>query len=192
MYFYNLHLPDEVRVFGVPEESILRHDATALVFEVLVGDGLRLRHYSFPDRWYEVNVSLDLVGDFVEEAHPALPWTFNCDVSTPHIEDGSHIYNVDLELDVLVHRDGRRWLTVDQDAFRSAVCRGLFGPETAKEGEAGLSELVALVRSGQFLTFLVSVYPFGGSATKTMPTAFAPPMRRMRRQDVPRLREWRL
>lgn len=46
---YDLHLPDEVRVFTVPASGVRRWDPEAVVYDVRLGD-IVLRHYAFADR----------------------------------------------------------------------------------------------------------------------------------------------
>jgi hypothetical protein len=186
MAFYNLHLPNEVRIFNVPEPAVLRWDDEAVVYEVLVGNGRALRHYALMDRWFEVNVSLTATGALIEEPHPQLSWTFNCDICTPPRLEGRDAYYVDLELDVLVSRDARRRQVVDERDFSEARRRGYFGPSTATAARAGLAELLALIDAGRFLAFLEAIYPLG----TTLPSATQPPPRKVERGSVPMLRTW--
>ena len=158
----------------------------ALVFEVIVGDGLALRHYSFMEHWFEVNVSLTAAGDFLEEPHPRLPWTFNCDICTPPRGNERDVYNIDLELDVLVNQDRRCRLIIDEDEFAEAYQQGYFGSKTARWAEAGMTELLALIDDGQFLRFLGTVVPFGTGR----PCVLQPPPVKVARRHVPIFQEW--
>src|SRR5687767_3122138 len=111
---YNLKLPDEVAVFSVPTEGICCWNSSALVYDVAIGAGsgfatAYLRHYSFFDRWYAVNVSLDAEGRFLTETNHRVgfDFTFNCDIATPMTQETEDtVARVDLELDVLAAPDG--------------------------------------------------------------------------------------
>lgn len=74
--YYNLHEPDDLRVFPVPLAALRRWDDQRLVYDVRHGD-LVLRHYAFSHYWFEVNCVLDLSGAFVPE-HGPIDWSFNC------------------------------------------------------------------------------------------------------------------
>ncbi len=183
LLFHNLHLPDEVRVFTVPCLGVQRRDREALVYDVAVGQGTVLRHYSWPDHWFEVNCAFTTDGDLIEEQGALTPWAFNCDISTPHLTQGDSVYNVDLELDVLVAADGIRHTIKDRDDFATAVDKGWIGPTEARGAQQGLAELLAIVEQGHLRRFLESVRPFDTLQTQ----ALQPPVRRRRLDDIPLL-----
>lgn len=158
--FRNYHAPDEVRLFTVPRRGVRRWDQQALVYDVRVGEDRVLRHYSFPDRWFEVNCSLDLAGRFVTERHHGVDWCFNCDLSTPTAWDATGIYNMDLWLDVLVEPDGRTHAVIDEDDFAEAIRHGWLTPAEQAGARQGLADLLATIRGQGLLPFLEQVCPF--------------------------------
>ncbi len=184
LLFHNLHLPDEVRVFTIPYLGVQRFDREALVYDVAVGQGKVLRHYSWPDRWFEVNCAFTTVGDLIQEQDTVTPWAFNCDISTPHLTQGDSVYNVDLEMDVLVAADGMRHTIKDRDEFATAVDKGWIGPAEAPDALRGLAKLLALIEQGCLREFLESVCPFDTLQTQ----ALQPPARHRRLGEVPILR----
>lgn len=167
LLYHNLHLPAEVRVFTVPHTAIRRNDGEALVYDVRVGEGVVLRHYSWSRHWFEVNCTFSCQGDLVEEDGPVM-WAFNCDISTPHLIAGNNAYNVDLELDVLVSADGAQYTVKDREDFVNAVDRGWIAGDEARCAEQGLDDLLALLRHGRFRPFLESVCPFSPLETSVM------------------------
>lgn len=163
MRFFNYHAPSVVRMFSVPARGIRRWDEEAVVYDVRVGSNRILRHYSFSDRWFEVNCSLNLAGSFVSEPGP-IDWTFNCDIATPHCMIGPEVYNMDLWLDVLVAPDGRQFQVIDEDDFAEAVQRG-WATEVERHGaRTGLSDLISIIQSEGLVTFLQKVCPFANVA----------------------------
>ncbi len=157
--FFNYHAPDTVRAFTVPAGSIRRWDDHAVVYDVRVGPDQILRHYSFPDRWFEVNCSMDLDGRFITEPGP-VDWSFNCDICTPHFIMGDDLYNMDLWLDVLVAPDGRSFAVIDEDDFAVAVRMG-WPAETERDGaRAGMADLLGILRSEGLVSFLDRIAPF--------------------------------
>jgi hypothetical protein len=170
---YDLHLPDEVRMFTVPAPGVRRWDAEAVVYDVRLGDAV-LRHYAFTDRWFAVNCTLDLEGGFVVESGP-VDWCFNCDIATPLVRSGGNLYGIDLFLDVLVAPDGYRHAVKDEDEFGRAEAAGLLTPAEAVGARIGLDDLLGIVRGPGLTSFLSVVYPFGdvGDAPSS------PPMRRL-------------
>ena len=66
----NFHPPDEVRVFCVPDEAIRVWNDQCLLYDVLVQEKV-LRHFSFYDRWFEINCTMNRNGTFVVERGPS-------------------------------------------------------------------------------------------------------------------------
>lgn len=185
--FYNLHAPDDVRVFSVPMSGISRRDAIALVYDARVGSGsdrdLILRHYSFSDRWFEVNCTFDLSGRFVTEQGP-IRWCFNCDICTPHFSIGSNYYNVDLCLDVLAAPDGRHHVVIDREEFADAAQQGFFTCAEIEGAQSGLTALLDIIETISLTTFLDDVCPFDSIRVGKPP----PPVVKRRLSDIPVLR----
>lgn len=119
---HDFHPPEEVRIFVTSVSGLRRCDEDAVVYEVPV-DGLVLRHYSFYDRWFAVNCTLDPSGGFATEPGP-IDWCFNCDVTSPLFSVGRDLYSIDLFLDVLVGPDGRMHVTKDEDDLTNAIENG--------------------------------------------------------------------
>lgn len=181
LLFHNFHPPGEVRVFTVPVGSIRRMDGDALVYDVRIGDRV-LRHYSFARRWFEVNCTLDLNGQFVTEPGP-VDWCFNCDISTPHLVTGLNAYNVDLSLDVLVGPDGREHEVIDEDDFAVACSSGWLTPAEQAGARAGLADLLSIIQGEGMVAFLDGVCPFGNVGQ----TEHQPPMVRKPPAEVAQL-----
>jgi hypothetical protein len=80
---YDLHPPDDLRLFPMPEPGILRLDDRAFVAVVGYGD-IVLWHYAFADHWFKINATTDPEGRLVETTAPEKvpPFTFNCDIAT--------------------------------------------------------------------------------------------------------------
>lgn len=150
--YYNLHEPDDLRVFPVPLAAIRRWDDERLVYDVRHGD-LVLRHYSFSRYWFEVNCVLDLSGTFVPERGP-IDWSFNCDVCTPCFNHGHHVYNVDLWIDVLVAPDGRAHVVKDLPAFEAAWSQGMLTAHERKGAQQGLQTLSEIIQAEGLIAFL--------------------------------------
>lgn len=157
--YYNLHEPDDLRVFPVPLAAVRQWDDQRLVYDVRHGD-LILRHYSFSRYWFEVNCVLDLSGAFVAE-QGAIDWSFNCDVCTPCFSNGHDVYTVDLWIDVLVGPDGRAHVVKDLPDFEVAWARGLLTPYEHEGARHGLQTLIDIICSVGLVSFLHSQYPFG-------------------------------
>jgi hypothetical protein len=160
MRFYNLHAPDQVRLFHVPAGSIRRWDEEVLVYDVRVAADRVLRHYSFYRRWFEVNCSLDLQGRFVIEPGP-VEWSFNCDICTPLFTQGDAAYDFDLWLDVLVGPDGRTHAVIDEDDFAKAVRLGWCTPDEEAGARRGLADLLAVIEGEGLVPFLERYCRFG-------------------------------
>lgn len=156
--FYNLHEPDDLRVFTIPLAAIRRWDDQRLVYDVRHGD-LVLRHYSFSRYWFEVNCVLDLSGAFVPERGP-IDWSFNCDVCTPCFTNGYHVYTVDLWIDVLVGPDGRAHVVKDLPDFEAAWMEGLLTAREWAGARRGLQTLTDIIRSEGLIAFLHRHCPF--------------------------------
>ena len=158
MLFHNLHPPDEVRIFEIPEAAVRVWDDTTFVYDVPVGDRV-LRHFSFYDEWFEINCTLTSEGAFAFEDGP-IPWTFNCDICTPCFSVGSCIYNVDLFLDVLVGPDGRSFHVKDEADFTRARSAGWLSDDEQDGVRQGLDRLCELIDSGNLLEYLSAIIPF--------------------------------
>ena len=177
---YDLHPPSDLRVFTVPARGVLRFDDEALVTEARHGDVV-LRHYAFCDRWFKVNCTIDLAGDFVETTAPdGWPFAFNCDVATPMLRDRDAAFAVDLFVDVLVRGDGVTYWIGDEDELRDAVEGGWISEREADGAHHGLAELVSLIDRGELVRFLSGVHPFEPSSA---PEAL--PMRRLPLTEAP-------
>lgn len=170
---YDMHPPDEIRVFSVPVSGVRRWDAAAVVYDVRLGD-IVLRHYAFAERWFAVNCTLDPEGRFVTETGP-VDWCYNCDVATPLVRSGGDLYGIDLFLDVLVAPDGYRHVVKDEDEFARAGAAGVLTPAEAIGARIGLEDLLEIVRGPGLTSFLSTVYPFGD--VRDAPSS--PPMRRL-------------
>jgi hypothetical protein len=156
---FNLHLPDEVRIFTIPEEGVLLWNDAAQVYEVGGEEGMVLRHYSFYHRWFEVNVSLDSMGRFITEPGP-IDWTFNIDICTPCFSIGPNLYNVDLCLDVLAGPDGVSYVVTDEDQFAEEVAAGWITETEAAGAREGLRRLLGIIEEGSLISFLDALVPF--------------------------------
>lgn len=189
LFDYDFHPPDDVRLFRIPWHGVLLDRPEVLVYEVAVHDmGFRgqvvLRHYAFADKWFKVNVCLDLEGCFFDEESLPHPFCFNCDVSTPMLRRGDAVYAVDLWLDVLVRADGRTHVVVDEDQLREARAGGLLSAREADGARRGLAELVDLASSGRLIGHLHAIHPFGHCSGRPRNE---PPMR-LSDADVPEVR----
>lgn len=182
MRFFNYHAPETVRIFTVPMRGVRRRDAGAVVYDVRIGAGRILRHYSFGQRWFEVNCTLDLAGSFVTEPGP-IDWTFNCDICTPHFLIGADVYNMDLWLDVLVAPDGRQHMVIDEADFTEAVRLGQLTEAERQGALTGLSDLLGILQSEGLVNFLDRIYPFANAAD----CDHQPPMERRSVTEFPML-----
>jgi hypothetical protein len=157
--YYSLCLPEDLTLWTAPLPSVRRWDDRALVYDVIVGPDAILRHYSFYDRWFEVNCSMDGQGRFITEPGP-IDWTFNIDVSAPFFSLGNSGFNVDLCLDVLVAGDGERYVVTDEDDFETAIASGWITEEERIGALSGLEEVREIIERGRLLPFLEEVCPF--------------------------------
>ncbi len=139
--------------------GVRRGDEEASVYDVLVGENRVLRHYSFGNRWFEVNGSLDRSDRFVTEPGP-IPWTFNCDISTPHFLSEADSFNLDLWIDVLVGPDGRTHAVLDEEDFALAVGQGRPTEIERAGAQQGLADLLQILRSEGQIRFLERICPF--------------------------------
>ncbi|CAM3395853.1 YgaC family protein [Paenibacillus lupini] len=161
--FHNLHLPNEVRVFQIPRENIRVWDDNYMVYDVKMKDSLGndfiFRHYSFYDKWFEVNITLDESGKLITERGP-IDWSYNCDICTPCFSTGTELYNLDLELDILVNQDGQNYIVIDEDDFENVVNQGLLSDDERIGARKGLESLIELIESGNLQPYLESVCSF--------------------------------
>ncbi|UVI29413.1 YgaC family protein [Paenibacillus spongiae] len=161
--FHNLHLPNEVRVFQIPESNIRVWNDSVMVYEVKFedekGENLTFRHYSFYKEWFEINITLDAAGKLITESGP-IEWSFNCDICSPCYSKGVNVYNVDLELDILVRSDGKEYIVIDEDDFAQVVSQGLLSEDECIGARKGLESLLQLISSGRLISFLEDICPF--------------------------------
>ncbi len=178
---HDCHPPEEVRVFAASVSGVRRWDEKAVVYDVPL-DGLVLRHYSFYDRWFAVNCTLDAGGRFATEPGP-IDWCFNCDVTSPLFSVGRDLYSVDLSLDVLVGPDGRTHVIKDEDDLACAAENGWLLPEEQAGARHGLEQLLEVIQGPGLVAFLEEVSPFQAMSDGATP----PPMAKLRLADVPLL-----
>ncbi len=118
------------------------------------------RCYCFLDRWLSVFVTFDK--DL--QLHPSysgdFPFAFNCDVTTPHLLDGSAAFTTDLLIDVLVGPDGKTHLVKDIDEYEDAFSQSLFGPSWDAAARNELQRLAGELKRGEFLDVLQTIVPF--------------------------------
>ena len=157
---YDFH-PDEatVRIFRTPTSGVLRLEDDIAVTEAIHGDVV-LRHYSFADHWFKINVTTDLAGNLVETGDADVPFAFNCDIATPMEYEEDSTFAVDLFVDVLVRADASSYLIGDEDEFVQMVDRGLVSRSEERGARRGLRELLELVEEGHLLPWLYEVAPF--------------------------------
>jgi hypothetical protein len=136
----DLHPPDDLRLFPMPEPGILRLDDCAFVAVVRYGD-IVVWHYAFADHWFKINATTDREGRLVETSAPeeVPPFTFNCDIASPMRRHGDAVFAVDMFLDVLVRSDGVTFGVYDQREFDHAVRQGWVSQREAKGARDGLA-----------------------------------------------------
>ena len=151
---YDFH-PDEatVRIFRTPTSGVLRFD-DAVAVTVAIHDGVVLRHYSFADHWFKINVTTDLAGNLVETGDASLPFAFNCDIATPMEREGDSTFGVDLFVDVLVRADAATYTVGDQEELAVMLDRGLVSESEGRGAMRGLGELIDIVGRGHLLAWL--------------------------------------
>ena len=159
---YDFHPPDDLRLFTFQCASLLRCDDSALI-GVVDHRGTLLRHHAFADRWFKINVTTDLAGNFVEEQpdSTSIPFCFNCDIATPMLKQGNAVFAVDLWIDVLVRADGLTYDIVDEDEFAAAQGHGWLSAQEVHGAQRGLADLIELIERKQLVTFLADLSPFG-------------------------------
>ena len=157
---YDFH-PDEatVRIFRTPTSGVLRLDDETAVTEAIHGDVV-LRHYSFAEHWFKINVTTDLAGNLVETGDADLPFAFNCDIATPMEREDDSTYGVDLFIDVLVRADASSYLIGDEGEFEEMLDGGLVSRSEEQGARRGLRQLLALVEQGHLLPWLHEIAPF--------------------------------
>jgi hypothetical protein len=115
---YDLHPPDDLRLFPMPKAGVLRFDDDVFVAELRYGE-IVVRHHAWRDRWFKINCTTDLEGRFVETGPP------------------DDVPPVDLWLDVLVHRNAVSHAVYDEDEFEDAIAElHPFGPTNVPEAPA--------------------------------------------------------
>ena len=170
---YDFH-PDEatVRIFRTPTSGVLRLE-DGIAVTMAVNDDVVLRHYSFAEHWFKINVTTDLAGNLVETGEAEFPFAFNCDIATPMERENDSTYGVDLFIDVLVRSDTRSHVVGDEAEFEEMLDRNLVSRAEGRGARRGLRELLDLVESGHLLPWLLEWAPF----TLNQPP-LAPPMER--------------
>ncbi len=158
---YDFHPPDDLRLFQYETPSVLRFDETVLVVEVDYC-GTLLRHYAFPDRWFKINCTTNLSGNFVEEQRdPALiPFCFNCDIATPMLRQSNAVFGVNLWIDVLIRSNGASYQVIDEDDFAYATQQGWLSEREAHGARSGLDELLDMIDRKELIAFLSDLHPF--------------------------------
>lgn len=179
---YYFH-PDEadVRLFVVPAGGILRADAESFVCEAGYGY-FAMRRYAFADRWFKVNVTVDLHGEPLDTAG----FAYTCDVATPLVRQGDGVYAVSLLTTVRVRADGTSHVVTGADTWEQAVEAGWISQAEARGALRGLTDLLDLVEGGRLEPFLSEVRPF---APPTAPEAQR--VRRAPLADLPLLQPGR-
>ncbi|GAB2572697.1 hypothetical protein GCM10026983_44650 [Gracilibacillus alcaliphilus] len=152
-----------------------------VVFDVRIDDYQSiLRHYSFYDKWFEINCTFDREGKLLPENGP-IKRSFNCDICSPCFSIGNNIYNVDLELDVLVNPNGKDYIIIDEDDFKEEIRKNNLTSFEEKGALAGLNQLIEIIESGKFIDFLNDIYPFSDVTNCTS----ALPMEKRTQKEVP-------
>ncbi len=161
---HDTKLPDRIEVYEIAAASVRRHDDVAFVCDCLMPEGVQgvaLRHYSFPDRWWAANVSMNLDGSLRTEFGPGTAFAYDCDITTPHFEAFGALCNIDLKLDVFLRPDGLEHVITDKDDFERCLADGSIDAFDRAGAERGLAELLALIESRRLVAFLDGIYPFG-------------------------------
>jgi hypothetical protein len=160
---HDTKLPDRIEVYEILPASVRRYDETAFVCDCLMPDdvqGVAVRHYSFPDRWWAANVSLDLDGSLRTEFGPGAAFAYDCDITTPHFEAFGALCNIDLKLDVFLRMDGRDHIVTDHEDFTRCVSDGSIDDHDRMGAERGLAELLDLIERRRFVPFLEDICGF--------------------------------
>ncbi len=161
LLLHEFHPPEDLRRFACPPASVIRADQAVVVVEV-VEDGRLLRHHMWADRWFTITTSTDLAGAFVETGGPkTIPFSFDCDISTPYTRIDDSIFTVDLWLDVLVRADGTTRQVVDRDHFARAQAAGWLSDAESTGALRGLDDLIGIIERGELIEMLGAICPFG-------------------------------
>jgi hypothetical protein len=167
---YDLHPPDDLRLFPMPKAGVLRFNDDVFVAEVRYGE-IVVRHHAWRDRWFKINCTTDLEGRFVETGAPddVPPFTFNCDIATPMVRSGDAVVAVDLWLDVLVRRDAVTHAVYYEGEFDDAIARDLLSAREQAGARAGLDELIDRIDRYALVDFLAELHPFGPTSVPEAP-----------------------
>lgn len=187
---YDVKLPRTIEVYGIGAASVRRHDDVAFVCDCLMPEGVQgvaLRHYSFPDRWWAANVSLNLDGSFRTEFGPNRDFAYDCDITTPHFDAFGALCNIDLKIDVFLRPDGSDHVVTDQDHFARSIADGSIDDHDRRHAERGLTELLDLIARHRFVSFLEEIHPF--TRVDDAPEVTILGLRSL--DDVPVLDHWR-
>lgn len=158
---YDLHPPQDLRVFPVPPSGVLRADDDVLVTQTR-WDDVVLRHYAFRHHWMKINVP---VGDDGLPFDPTdengeTGYAFNCDIATPMRWEANCVYSVDLWLDVLVRADGSSPVVMDEQDFEKAVEEQWLSERETLAARYALDALLVMIERGDLLDFLDGAEPF--------------------------------
>jgi hypothetical protein len=159
-YFYNLHFPAEVRVSEFSRDCIRLHNDTTLIYDINIHD-LILRHFVFYDRWFDIHCFLAKDGDFEILPGP-IDCCFDCDISTPLFKLNNNFYNIDLEYDILVGRDGKMHRIKDEEEHLAAIANNWISDFEQKGARKGLEDLISILDTQGLISFLDHIYPFQG------------------------------
>lgn len=128
-----------------------------------------LRHYSFAEHWFKINVTTDLAGNPVETGDAHASFAFNCDIATPMEREDDNTYGVDLFIDVLVRADARFHVVGDEAEFEEMLDRGLVSRSEERGARRALRALLDLVEAGHLLPWLHERAPFAPSRPPIAP-----------------------
>ncbi|MCJ7841399.1 DUF402 domain-containing protein [Lederbergia sp. NSJ-179] len=177
---YNYHGSEDIRLFRVKKENVKLWDDKVLVYDVRDDDYHSiLRHYSFYDKWFEINCTFDMKGNLLPENGP-IERSFNCDMCSPCFSFENNVYNVDLELDVLVNPNGKDYIIIDEEDFKNEIKRNNITALEEKGALAGLSNLIEIINSGELINFLNDIYPFSDVTNCTSSL----PMEKLTRNEI--------
>ena len=159
---HQLHLPDEVRVFKSTRVET-DPDSQAVILDAVYGDDNGVvygRAYCFLNRWLSVFVTFDNDLKLHRSYYGDFPFGFNCDITTPHLVDGSTAFTTDLLIDILIDVDGETYLVKDIEEHEDAFSQGLFGSLWHHGAKNEMERLVGELDRGKFLDMLHSIAPF--------------------------------
>ena len=162
---HQLHLPDEVRVFKSTRVHVDTSSQALVLDSVYENEnGVAYgRCYCFLKRWLSVFVTFDKKLQLHPSHYGDFTFAFNCDITTPHLLDGSAVFTTDLFIDVLVAVDGETYLVKDIDEHEDGFSQGLFGQSWQIGAKNELRRLVGELKRGEFLGILQSIAPFPSS-----------------------------